>query len=64
MLGEMNPEELGETVLNPENRILKQITIEDAKEAEESLQICMGTEVAPRRKFIEENAYLIGDLKQ
>lgn len=58
----MNADELKETVLNPANRTLRRITIDDAKLAEESLEICMGQEVAPRRKFIEENAYSITDI--
>jgi len=61
-LGEMNPRELWETTLNPENRLLKQVTIEDALEAEELFTILMGSEVAPRRDFIMENAELITNL--
>lgn len=55
-LGEMNAEQLWETVLNPENRKLIRITIEDAEEAEKMLITCMGKDVALRKKFIEENA--------
>ena len=55
-LGEMNPEELWETTMNPENRILKQIQIENAAEADRVFSMLMGDEVAPRREFIETNA--------
>ncbi len=61
-LGEMNPQELWETTLNPENRVLKQVTIEDALEAEELFTILMGSEVGPRREFIMENAALTTNL--
>lgn len=52
-LGEMNPEQLWETTMNPQNRILKQITISDAEEADDVFEMLMGTEVKPRRQFIQ-----------
>jgi DNA gyrase subunit B len=61
-LGEMNPEELWETTLDPSRRLLKKITLKDAEKADELFSILMGSEVEPRKKFIEVYAQEVKDL--
>jgi len=61
-LGEMNPNQLWETTMNPDTRSVIQVKLEDAVEADTVFSMLMGEEVAPRRQFIEENALLVSNL--
>ena len=61
-LGEMNPDQLWETTLNPANRVLLQVAIDDAQEADKIFDVLMGSEVMPRRKFIQTHAKSVQNL--
>jgi DNA gyrase subunit B len=61
-LGEMNPDQLADTTMNPEKRVLLKVKLEDTVEVDRIFTMLMGEEVPPRRKFIEENASRVKNL--
>ncbi len=61
-LGEMNPDQLWETTINPSNRIILQVTLEDAQQADETFTMLMGDQVAPRKRFIQTHATEVKNL--
>ena len=61
-LGEMNPSQLWETTMDPQTRLMKVVTIQEAAKADETFEILMGAEVAPRKKFIQTRAKSVQNL--
>ena len=61
-LGEMNPEQLWETTINPANRVLKKVSVRDAAEADKLFDVLMGEEVEPRKQFIQAQAQFVKNL--
>ena len=61
-LGEMDPDQLWETTMNPETRILKQVNVDNAIEADKIFSMLMGDEVEPRKRYIVENAHFVKNL--
>ncbi len=61
-LGEMNPQELWATTMDPERRVMKQVVIKDAEDADHMFSVLMGNDVAPRKKWIQTHAKTVANL--